>query len=481
MELLILGFDGGDPDIIKCMDMPCLQSLLAERELLPIKEDLWSRGWAEIVSGKHGRETNAFYQRPVLDGTYKFTQSYKTTDYAKAGCVPIWDAISKTGRKVGFLNLPTTIPAPQVEGFFVSGAGGGFSPAGRVPELACHPPEIQSLLLRERFIWENRFKVSGVRNFDCYIDRCIQAIVTRTKVFTNLSKAHKVDVGFFVQKEVTLLQNIFMHELNPLIKNKAKDLNPIQRRLMEFFRVLDDFISILIEDLQPEHIMVVSDHAQKPYLYSYNINSFLKEAGFLQKEKSNSNKIKKKLKEIKNNFFQPLQQKEKAKSLMIGWSDFGNIDYAQSYAFGNRYIPGIYINDQERFSGKVKSSEKAKLVQEIIESFNSLELSKKFRIKAMPYREKFADAHAERSLPDIWLDHPDTMYPEGKGEFIQNNPYYQSFPDLEYLSRDVLTGLKGRNAILSVEEEMVGNLDTDSSKYCDLSAAYQIILNHLKK
>lgn len=60
MKMLVIGIDGGDKRIIDAMDMPFLQSLLSERVCLKVEEDLWSRGWAEILSGVHGRGASHF-------------------------------------------------------------------------------------------------------------------------------------------------------------------------------------------------------------------------------------------------------------------------------------------------------------------------------------------------------------------------------------------------------------------------------------
>src|SRR5690606_11474649 len=164
MRLLILGIDGGDKRIIQAMDMPFTQKLMSERVQINIREDLWSRGWSELSSGLHGVDTGAFYAKPKLNGTTQFTQSYNHTDYRRnPHCTLIWEKLNQIGHKVGFVNMPTTIPAPRVNGFFISGAGAGFSPASRVPEVACHPTELSYELLKRNYTWEQRYRMSGIR------------------------------------------------------------------------------------------------------------------------------------------------------------------------------------------------------------------------------------------------------------------------------------------------------------------------------
>jgi len=477
MKLLVLALDGGDPDIIQAMDMPFTQQLFKERVMVPIEEDLWSRGWAEITSGKHALDNGAFYEKPKLDGTCDFSQSYKLTDYKK---IPeselLWEKINQMGYSVGFVNLPTTMPAPEVNGFFISGAGSGFSPASRVPDVACYPKSISYELLKRNYIWEQRFRVSGIRNFDFFIHRCIEAVRQRAEVFIELCKKHKVDMGFVMHKEFTVIANLFMSLIHPLLKNNKVRTKPSQKRISEFFRALDDYLRITVTELNPEHVMVVSDHAARPYVYSLNLNDFLIEKGFASGQKSGRNKLSYKdafffrlQKKIRPNVFDPIRE---------GWGTQINIDFSKSNAFANRYISGIYIND-ERFQKKViGEGEKSLLINDIITSFNNTKEAQEYKMVAKAYRQEYKERFAEQWLPDIWIDIPDDIYPEQKGNFVQKNPYWRPFEDLQYAHQDVLTGLKGRNALCSVDKDMARNIDLQK-KY-DLTMAYELIIKHFE-
>lgn len=478
MKLLVLALDGGDPDIIQLMDMPFAQQLLKERTMVPIEEDLWSRGWAEITSGMHALDNGAFYEKPKLDGTCNFAQSYKLAHYKEVpGSELLWEKINRMGYSVGFVNLPTTMPAPKVDGFFVSGAGSGFSPASRVPEQACYPTDIAYELLKKNYIWEQRFRVSGISDFDFFINRCIDAVKQRAEIFIELCKKHKVDMGFVMHKEFTVIVNLFMYIIYPLLKNKKKSWNSGQLRIGEFFRVLDDFLRITVTELAPQHIMIVSDHAARPYINSLNLNYFLVEEGFatgkINKKKVNSS--------IKDSFIYRLRKKMSPHffdTKAEGWTTQVNINHQQSSAFANRYIPGIYLND-ERFLNKVASKEeKQQLIKKIIDRFNDTPEAKANNMLARPYREEYQNRFATQWLPDIWIDLPDYIYPEQKGAFVQKNPFWRSFEDLQYASQDVLTGLKGRNALCSVETNLVKDLDL-GKKY-DQTIAYDLIIKHFE-
>ena len=478
MKLLVLALDGGDADIIRAMDMPFTQKLLEERTMMPVEEDLWSRGWGEIASGKHALDNGAFYEKPKLDGTCNFSQSYKLSDYHK---VPdsklLWEKINELGYKVGFINLPTTVPAPKVDGFFISGAGSGFSPASRIPEAACYPPEIAYELLKRNYIWEQRFRVSGITHLDFFIDKCIEAVRHRTEIFIELSQKHRVDMGFVMHKEFTIVANLFMYSIQLLLEGERLPGGAVQRRVSSFYRVLDDFLRVIVTELSPDHVMLVSDHAAAPYRYSLNLNDFLVQTGFASVDKSHRTPrisgrqrlLRLLQKKISPDFFDPERD---------GWHTTV-VDYSGSTAFANRYVPGIYLND-ERFSGVVvEPQEKQKTVAQLVDKFNARPEAREHNMRARPYRQEHRDRFAESWLPDVWIDLPEHVYPEQKGGFVQKNPFWRPYDNLQYAHQDVLTGLKGRNALCSVERELAAGLDLDK-KY-DLTVAHQLIVRHFSE
>jgi predicted AlkP superfamily phosphohydrolase/phosphomutase len=477
MKLLVLGIDGGDIDIINAMDMPFTQKLISERTSIKIREDLWSRGWSEIASGLHGVDTGAFYAKPKLDGTSNFTQSYNYDDYKKnPNCILIWEKLNMMGYKVGFINMPTTIPVPKVDGFFISGAGSGFSPSSRVPEVACYPKEIAYDLLKVDYIWEQRFNVSGIRDFDLFIERCIKTVIQRTELFIKLSKKFEVDVGFIMHREFSTLTNLFANLIQPAVSSKGSNKRA-QIRLSHFYRVLDDFINVAINELDPNHIVIVSDHSVSDYEHSMNLNDFLCKNDFLINQKRPNSK-----RSLKSRAQQYVMEKIRRKIIpgyrpKIQEWQIEKIDFDKTTAFSNNYIPGIYLND-ERFLNKVSSAERDHLVNNIIEMFNKTEEAKNYNLMARPYKEFYSERFAYNLLPDIWIDIPDTIFPEQKGAFIQRNPYYVSYEDLSLAPRDLLTGIKGRKALCCIEKEFGSALDLTSTY--DLTVTYQLILNHFK-
>lgn len=481
MKLLVIGLDGVDLNLINHFNMPFTQDLVKKRIVLPVKEDLWSRGWVKILSGLPATTTGAFYEQPALNGKTDFTQAYSTKHYPRdLSRLPLWEALDKAGVRSAFFNLPTTLPAPQINGFLVSGAGGGFSPGSRIPTIACYPSSLQDVLVKERVIWENRFQVSGIRSADLYIHRCIEAIWQRAKVYCDLVKEYTpINFGFHVQKEAVLITNLFMHDIQELIDGK-RPTKAIHYLVQQFFENLDDSLKYLVEQLQPTHVALVSDHGAEPYRFSLNFNEILDSLGFLEFTKKSTHSIT--LRQIKDGLRNRL-----AKTLepYFGSANYGSyfshklIDFSKTVAFSHFYVPGIFLNDQ-RFGGyEISDDESTRIVEDLCSKFNDCSVSKKFNLEAQPYRSKYANEKASDLLPDIWVNHPEDCFPEQKGEAVQKNPYYRTWVDLHLLDRDIASGKKSSRALCVFEKEFIDDIYLeDANHHFDLTIAYELIINH---
>jgi len=476
MKMLVLGIDGGDRRIINSLDMPVLQKLLRSGTCLDLEEDLWSRGWAEILSGVHGRDSGAFYNKPKLDGSHDFTQEFGTNDYIKKGIIPIWSKLTEKGYKVGFMNVPTTMPAPKVNGFFVSGAGSGYVGSGNaeIPNNACFPEEIKNGLYQNKYILDTRFMASGIKDATVFLNRLSEMISTRTNVFSEMCNKFKCDFGFVAYMGTQRIQYLAMSEIDVLMANSGMPSNGLQLGLVKLYKHMDDCVKLLLEDLNPKHIIIVSDHGAAPYLTSVNMDVFLRSSGFQQKQitvATTRNLLKRIARFVPSGIKQSLKGKAPHVAKSINRKD---IDWNNSVAFGARYVSGVYINDNSRFGGPVMSeSEVNRLVQNIVKQFNKTEEAKKYNLSARLYRQLYKNSSCSRLLPDIWIDHPDTVFFEGQGQFIEQNRNYGTIEALRPVNRDMFTGIKGRKPLLCI--------DKDTGKYIesgdptDLTITYKII------
>ena len=129
MKLLIIGIDGGDLEIMKSFKMPFMHEYIRSNHSLTLTEDLFNRGWVEILTGEEGKNTGGFYMSPVLDGSHRFSTSFSMKQLEnKPGITPLWKLAEKKGANYCIMNVPTTTPVPKTtNGIVIGSAGGGLN------------------------------------------------------------------------------------------------------------------------------------------------------------------------------------------------------------------------------------------------------------------------------------------------------------------------------------------------------------------
>lgn len=484
MKILVIGIDGGDERIIRAMPMPNLHKFLDQNISLNIEEDLWNRGWVGILTGVHGRESGAFYQKPVLNSTHTTTQKFNIDDYASIPEIkPLWDRLSQNGHSVGFMNVPSMFPAPKVNGFVVSGGGAGArtSGAARIPETACYPTHIRDLLQKSGYILDTRFVASGIRKIEILFDQLIEMTEKRTDVFTDICGHQKPGIGFLVYRSVCVFQYLAMSEIEALIENKLDPENFFQEKILSFYQFFDKQVEKLVTVLQPDNSMLVSDHGQSPLLYNINLNVWLQKDGFQTSSSHGANIFKKSAKTLAGYLPKNLKQMIKQSAPKAAAKVSGlNANWEHTAAFSITSIPGIYINDRKRFGGEIGSgSEYQELVETIVAGFNRDPENQQYNLKARPYRQVYKDAKYEALLPDIWIEHPDTFRFLQTGNYISPNVAYGPIPSLEGIERDVYTGTKGRNPLLCVSPHLADLVQPNDTM--DLTLAYKLIVRGMER
>jgi len=486
IKLLIVGIDGGDERIVRAMPMPFLQSFLGNNALLELKEDLWSRGWAEMLSGFTGRETGAFYSKPVLNGSHDFTQRFRSEDFLQnPKIIPLWTALEKLGHSIGFMNVPSTFPAPELNnGFFVSGAGGGLAQKGlgNVPHGVASSDDIGEILLKNEYVFDIRLKSSGIHNIDLYFDLLKAMVHRRTSAYLHLAKKKMISAGFLAYMALSRVQYVAMSEVEALIANGCQPANRIQQKIIELYMLFDMELRRLFEELDPKHFIVTADHGQAPFLHTVNVNTFLQQTGHLQvirrKEeltRQGKNTIKAGLRrvvpeEIRFRLFKNKLNPSAPLKVIPDWQ--------KTLAFGARYVPGIFINDA-RFNGPVKDIDRAKaLVKEIVDALNGSHEAKRHGFNAHPYRQCYPEAFRRDLLPDIWIDHPDTCFFTECGQFIDKNHNYGPIKSLWQVTGDIFTGIKGSCPLVFTDKELLSHIEEKDPK--DLTALYYLALRAMR-
>ncbi len=451
MKLLVLGIDGGERTILEAMPMPHLQRLMRDSRLHDAKVDTWSRGWSEIYTGLHGMDTGGLYNKPVCNGQYAFTERYNldTLREVNPHARPVWDDLSAKGHRVGIMNIPTTMPAPRVNGFFVSGVGGGSAKNGAadLPVGACFPDTVAGELQRMGYVTDFRVAASGVTDIGVIFDNIEQMEVKRTECFVELARQHRIDFGFVAYMGIKSISYLLNADILSLIERCMQPSSTMDNRLLSFFSKMDELYHQLLEQLQPEATLLVSDHGMAPYLKNVNLNAFLMEQKWQTPNRSTSGWVRSIGKSVKQllpgGISRSLGRRAPGMREFVGRPNF---DLKESKAFGINYIPGVFVNDV-RFGGGHDASDRF-LLDEIVESFNRHADANGEGMRAEIYRAKHQGANGARFLPDIWIHHADTIYFRRQGPFVSGNSTYKPFTSFADLVSDMNSGIKGEKPLL---------------------------------
>ena len=437
MKVLLIGIDGGDDVIFRNMPMPFYAELRQELRSIPLKEDLWSRGWANILTGKPGTEHGGFYEKPALDGCYRFTQSFNTKAIAANTAIqPLWQLDPQA--TFGIMNVPGTVPAVPVKGFMVSGAGGGLGKVEGVPAAACYPAELKAWLDAEGYILDIRYKSSAISDWKLLIDQLIGMQEKRTTCYIDLVRKYQVDMGFVAFMATSRVQNLAMYEITQYLNN-AQYTSLALTEIKRLYTHLDSCLKRLYNELKAGAVILTSDHGAAAYRYTVNVEKVLQKQA-LAKTRSALSPV-----QLAKRLL-PSLVKERLKSWLGGKTRQleGGQAMSQTKAFGHRYVPGIYLNDDRFPTPSVREDEYEDLVQRICTLWNNTTEAKQHQLRAVPYRMNYPEARYQALLPDIWIEHPDTYFFDTSAEdTVVPNNRWGAVNDLAQVSSDIHTGIKG--------------------------------------
>lgn len=412
MKVLLIGMDGAQESTFRRGWTPYIESLINKGQALQLKEDLISRGWAEIVLGQHASVTKAVYEGPLANGTHAWTDKYKLSDTPSLGegIKPIWQRINEMGFKVGIMNVPTTFPAPKVNGFFVSGGGGGGPIGQDVTAEQCYPVEIQKKLADSGYIVDERLPslLDEKKLYDpsAFYSQLQLKNEKRTDSFIKLSNQFQVDFGFIVYKSsIVTAETLLLPELARCEKTAEKSdfINATEH----FYSNFDKHIERLISEFPDAKIVLVSDHSMSFRKFSVNANAFLSQIG-MQVGSSGKAGAYSFIKSFKHLIPLPVRKLlKKSSKIKSSYESMTTFDAKTTKAFSISFSQGqhgVFINDQIRFGGPVQTKDIELLKQKIIEAFMEHPVSKEHGFKAYSLNK---EEGVVGQFPDIVLDLPD--------------------------------------------------------------------------
>lgn len=470
-------------DVMRKFKMPFLESILENGQSIKLEEDLLHRGWAEILTGKRGDETGAFYMAPALDGSHRCTTSFSMKNLeGREDIVPMWKYLDQRQKSYVIMNVPTTTPVPSVKtGVVVGSAGGGLNKVEGLPENLVSDSSARQYLSSAGYIVDIRIPNTDYEKTDILLSDLVVMEEKRTECFIGLCEQRKPEFGFLVNRGVTIIEYLARSEIESYEAHSTmSEFMPaggekpwIHKRLEEHFTSLDKQMRKLYDRLKPEHFIITADHGNVPHKYRANITPFLVEKGYLKSKRSGG--LISFARKAKNALGLASTTSNLSKRLTPKARDsLSNYDWSRSMAFGSTYIPGVFINDSKRFNGPVSESDIGKLVDEICSEFNSLPERKRISMVAVPYRRKFEAKEFTDKLPDIKFNGAEGVFFDDQiSELVVPNSRYGPLTnEVSDIVHAAHTGDKGPSPLLVLKSDLKISQSGETPR--DLTTVYDL-------
>ena len=283
--------------------------------------EISSVSWSSAITGDNPGEHGIYGFTGLIPGTY----TVNFPNFKVLQIDPFWH--QEPDKEYTIINVPFTYPAEELNGYLTS----GFV----APELekAVYPDELLPKLKDFDYKVDVDSNMAH-KSLDRFLEELFEVLEARVKTYRYLWEESDWDVFTFVVTGTDRL----MHFLWEAYENET---HKYHNKFKEFFTEVDKAIGEINSRIsEKDSLSIVSDHGFGPVDTSANVNSYLKEGGYLEVDSG----------EIEKRNLNAIKQ--------------------DSLAFG--LDPGrIYLNTEERFpKGSVKESDKETVINELANFFS---------------------------------------------------------------------------------------------------------------
>ena len=215
---------------------------------------------------------------------------FRVESAAARGGTPMWRTLDAAGRRSSFVMVPFTYPLEPLNGTMVSGYGGPEQPAVTPPEaaerIARTFPNLVSVRhpMRERY-WED---------FDGFRRRLIADVDEVERLSIDVIEADRPDLFAVDFMSSDTIGHLAYHLRDP--DHPAHDPAMAADHIGEVYAAVDAAIGRVIEAAErifdrKVTAIVLSDHGMKPIHYTFQINQWLEDHGYLRYRKRSAQRI----------------------------------------------------------------------------------------------------------------------------------------------------------------------------------------------
>lgn len=232
-------------------------------QIPPITPQIWGTIATGRSPGHHGAYD--FWQRGP-DGRFREIHG------SDLRVSTVWSLLSERGLRCGIVNVPFTYPPQKINGFMISGEDApGAHPSIASPESVYH--EVTSKFGRYRL----KDIFPGGRQKSDYLTLIQEDVRKQTDVMEYLLAEKAWDFAVLFYSAAAIAQHYFWADMESEVST-----NPYRHVVRTAYEALDAAIGRLIAVARPEScVFVISDCGAGPLRAGVQVNTFLKQEGFL--------------------------------------------------------------------------------------------------------------------------------------------------------------------------------------------------------
>jgi predicted AlkP superfamily phosphohydrolase/phosphomutase len=287
--VIIIGLDGATFDMIDPLIakgyLPNLKYFIengASGILFSTIPPVTGPAWMALATGKNPGKTGVFDFRNLRNIAKFRLEPITSADFYENAS--IWDYVSASGGKVGVYNYPMLFPPYSINGIMVSGLGS--------PEDAklTYPANLQDEILR---IIDGKNKIIvpynkiNWRNHKLFIDELNRLLDNNIKVIDYLLNRDNYDFFIGVISATDFLNHRLWRYWEEFKKGNIDCNIYYARDIVNIWTKIDEFLGSLARNNPSKNIFLVSDHGFGELKYSFGINKWLEEEGYLIKKPQN--------------------------------------------------------------------------------------------------------------------------------------------------------------------------------------------------
>jgi predicted AlkP superfamily phosphohydrolase/phosphomutase len=364
-RLLVLGLDGATLDLLlpwaAAGQLPHLAALIARGAHGPLRSTIppitpcaWTTMMTGTNPGRHG-VYDFVLPRP---GTYGRRMSSARDRQTR----PVWLLTNDAGLTATVLNVPTTYPPDDLDGYMLAGEMGA--------------PDFRPEVVRPRRLYDDLKAAVGdfpmqtvtrtTRGYDlAALDR---QVANREAAFTWMLDHRPADLFVAVVNYTDHLEHFFLQD-----RALDADGRHVEDMVLYGYQAADRLLGALLERCGPEtNVLVVSDHGAGPLRTYVNIDRLLVEAGLLAFRGSagaNRGGVLRKIAQVTPDWVRDALPKWLRRGALerVRQEYEGEIDWSRTRVFRRGTGFGLELNVQGRLpEGLIPASEYELVREEII-------------------------------------------------------------------------------------------------------------------